>query len=135
MIEKLFKKFRELKKTHVLARKPLLLIATGETTMHVRGSGAGGRNQQVVIESLARLKEGEVLASFDTDGIDGVAPEKVGGAIADAETLIRGNTLGLSAGKMALDNDPYNYFKPLHELIITGPTGTNIGDIVLLGWR
>lgn len=103
--------------------------------MHVRGSGAGGRNQQAVIESLPHLKKGEVLAAFDTDGIDGVAPEKVGGAIADAETLIRGNMLGLNAEKMALNNDPYHYFKPLHELLITGPTGTNIGDIIILGWR
>ncbi|MBI5229995.1 MAG: DUF4147 domain-containing protein [Candidatus Magasanikbacteria bacterium] len=132
-VKRMFKKFRAFQKTHACVGKPLLLIATGETTMHVRGNGAGGRNQQVVIESLTRLKEGEVLASFDTDGIDGIALEKVGGAIADSETLIRGNTLGLDAEKMALNNDPYNYFKPLHELIITGSTGTNIGDIILLG--
>ncbi|HBW74033.1 MAG TPA: hypothetical protein DEF59_02095 [Candidatus Magasanikbacteria bacterium] len=134
-VERVFKTFNALKKKQENTSKPLLLIATGETTMHVRGKGAGGRNQQVVIESLGRLKEGEVLAAFDTDGIDGVAPEKVGGAIVDSQTLIRGNTLGLNAEKMALNNDPYNYFKPLHELIITGPTGTNIGDIVLLGYR
>ncbi len=131
-VELLFKKFNGLKKQN---KKPLLLIATGETTMHVRGSGAGGRNQQVVIESLLRLKENEVLISFDTDGIDGVAPEMVGGAIADSETLVRGNTLGLNAEKMAFNNDPYNYFKPLNELLMTGPTGTNIGDIILLGIR
>lgn len=110
--------------------QPLCLISSGETTVHVTGTGRGGRNQELaasVAEGLPRLGPGVVFASCGTDGIDG--PTDAAGAIADSTTVERAATLGLSAAAARQASDTYHFFEPLGDLIKTGSTGTNVGDL------
>jgi len=108
------------------------VIAGGETSVSVKGHGKGGRSQQAALAAtfeLVRLgPKGRVAALFaGTDGIDG--PTDAAGAIATPSTLIRADEAGLDA-RSALDrNDCYNFFKALGDLVIIGPTGTNVADI------
>ncbi len=108
------------------------VIAGGETSVLVKGKGKGGRSQQAALAAafeLAKLSIGSRVAAMfaGTDGIDG--PTDAAGAIATPSTLIRANEAGLDP-KSALDrNDCYNFFKALGDLVIIGPTGTNVADI------
>jgi hydroxypyruvate reductase len=110
------------------------VIAGGETSVLVKGNGKGGRSQQAALAAafeLAKLStRGRILAMFaGTDGIDG--PTDAAGAIATPSTLIRANEASLDP-KSALDrNDCYNFFKALGDLVIIGPTGTNVADIFI----
>jgi hydroxypyruvate reductase len=117
---------------------PTCVIATGETTVRVVGSGRGGRNQEVALSAaahLSRLDAPAALLSGGTDGIDG--PTDAAGAICDVTTTNRAMYAGLKAPDEYLaDNDAYHFFEALGDLVITGPTGTNVGDIaILLVWR
>ena len=104
--------------------------------MRVAGPGTGGRNQEfalAMVEPLSRMR-GVVAASVGTDGVDG--PTDAAGAVADPTTLARAQGLGLPAPAAVLAaNDAWPYFGALGDLITTGPTGTNVGDlqIVLVG--
>ena len=116
---------------------PACLVAAGETTVHVTGRGRGGRNQEVALGAalalgeLARGDDAPVLvASVGTDGIDG--PTDAAGALADAETVRRARSLGLDAGRALADNDAYPFFERLGDLITSGPTGTNVMDLMLI---
>jgi glycerate 2-kinase len=108
------------------------MIAGGETSVSVKGNGKGGRSQQAALAAafeLAKLgAKSRVAALFaGTDGIDG--PTDAAGAIATPSTLMRADEAGLDA-RSALDrNDCYNFFKALGDLVIIGPTGTNVADI------
>lgn len=119
------------------ARRPTCIVSTGETVVHVTGSGKGGRNQEFALaaaEVIAGVGPAVVVASAGTDGIDG--PTDAAGAIADSETLDRARraSIGPPASYLA-NNDAYAFFAPLGDLIVTGPTDTNVGDlqIVLIG--
>jgi glycerate-2-kinase len=113
------------------------VISSGETTVHVRGGGRGGRNQELALAALpalARASRPIVLVSLGTDGVDG--PTDAAGAIADGGSLARAAGLGAPPVAAALEaNDSYSYFDRLGDLVRTGPTGTNVGDlqIVLVG--
>ena len=111
--------------------RPACVLSAGETTVEVSGSGRGGRNQEfglAVVEALANAPWQMVMASVGTDGIDG--PTDAAGAVVDATTLKRGQQRGLGTPRAYLDNnDSYKYFDALGDLILTGPTNTNIGDI------
>lgn len=115
------------------AAAPVCLLAGGETTVTVRGNGQGGRNQELAVtaaEALSGLPGPAVLASFGTDGIDG-ASDAAGGVV-DDETTARAAALGLAPAAAFLhDNDTRNFLGPLGDLILTGPTGTNVGDVVV----
>ncbi len=110
------------------------VIATGETTVRVVGTGRGGRNQEVALSvaaPLSRLDTPAALLSGGTDGIDG--PTDAAGAVCDVTTLDRARRAGLKAPDEYLaDNDAYRFFDALGDLVITGPTGTNVGDILVL---
>jgi glycerate 2-kinase len=117
-----------IKKTLSLLPRPLALISGGETTVKVTGEGKGGPNTQFVLQSaicLNGLKDIYVMA-YDTDGIDG--SENNGGAIYDPETLKRAEKQNLNPHEHLENNDSYSFFKTLDDLIITGPTHTNIND-------
>lgn len=101
-----------------------MIIAGGETTVTVRGKGKGGRNCEFVLGALLELEKGITILSFGTDGIDGNTD--AGGAIADCHVFAK------EAVEYLANNDSYSYFKKHRGLIFTGPTGTNVGDIVLL---
>lgn len=111
---------------------PACVIAGGETTVTVQGSGKGGRNQELVLAGAMHLSgwEGTVLFSGGTDGTDG--PTDAAGAIADAETINRAESAGLSAIESLKNSDSYHFFKPLGDLVMTGPTGTNVADVAFV---
>jgi hydroxypyruvate reductase len=109
------------------------LIYGGETTVTLRGHGKGGRNQELALAAVLALGQpstGHVLvASFGTDGTDG--PTDAAGALALPDTLTRAATLGLDGSDYLARNDSYHFFQPLGDLLITGPTGTNVADVVV----
>jgi glycerate 2-kinase len=118
-------------------RRPACIISGGETTVQVTGQGKGGRNQEFALHcarQLARLLAPCLVASLGTDGTDG--PTEAAGAIADNATLIRSMKYGAQFLNDSLaNNDSYTFFKQLGDLIVTGPTRTNVMDlhIVLVG--
>lgn len=113
---------------------PVCLLAGGETTVTVRGSGRGGRNQELAVAAATALEAfptAAVVASLATDGVDG-ASDGAGG-IVDDTTTARADRLGLApAAAFLAASDTRNYLGPLGDLILTGPTGTNVADIVIL---
>ena len=112
--------------------KPACVVCGGETTVTIRGKGKGGRNQEIALAAaieIARMRDIVVL-SGGTDGTDG--PNDAAGAIADGETVARASTIGMDARAYLANNDSYNFFQPLGDLLITGPTGTNVNDVTVL---
>ena len=112
-------------------RRPICVIGSGETTVTVRGGGSGGRNQEFVLGGLTFLQaqpaEGVVIGSAGTDGIDG--PTTAAGALADWTTIGRARARGLSPRAALEQNDAFPFFAALQDLIVWGPTGTNVGDL------
>lgn len=110
-------------------KAPLALISGGETTVTVRGQGRGGRNAEFLLALAVALDShpGIHAAAGDTDGIDGT--EDNAGAVLGPDSIARAAAKGLSAKAMLADNDGYGFFSALGDLIVTGPTRTNINDI------
>ena len=117
--------------------RPLCVISSGETTVTVVGHGKGGRNQEFALAMaplLETIGSNVVATSIGTDGIDG--PTDAAGAVVDPTTLRRAEAQGLASSQMFLDNNnAYEFFDRLGDLIHTGPTNTNVGDlqIILIG--
>lgn len=111
---------------------PACIISGGETTVRIRGKGKGGRSQEFCLaaaESIAGV-ENIVILCAGTDGTDG--PTDAAGAVADHDTVSRAAELGLDASAFLLENDSYNFFKKTGDLVITGPTGTNVMDVRIM---
>lgn len=108
------------------------LIAGGETTVTVRGSGLGGRNTELALAFAREIRgaKGITLLTAGTDGTDG--PTDAAGAIVDGQSIEKGRRAGLDPDACLDDNDSYNFFKQSGDLLITGPTGTNVMDILLV---
>jgi len=109
-----------------------VIIAAGETTFKVRTKNPGGRNQQMGLVVIPKIKVDECFIAFDSDGVDGVGPEKVGGVLVDYNTYLKAKRENVNLRKILKENDAYNFFKRFGGLIKTGYVGTNLGDIVLL---
>ena len=110
------------------AAPPAAIVSGGETTVTLRGGGLGGRNQEFVLAAAIDIAglPGVVVFSAGTDGTDG--PTDAAGAIADGDTLRRN-----PEARRYLDrNDSYHYFQSLNDLIVTGPTNTNVADVRIL---
>jgi hydroxypyruvate reductase len=109
-------------------RPPACIITGGETTVTIRGDGLGGRNQEFVLAAALEIAgiPGVVVFSAGTDGTDG--PTDAAGAIADGQTLARNPDAQLFLDR----NDSYHYFQPLGDLVVTGPTNTNVMDVRLI---
>jgi len=106
-------------------------ISGGETTVTVRRDGKGGRNQEMVLGCIESLDGKEIVfSSFATDGIDGESD--VAGAIADGFSLKRARRRNLDPDKYLKDNNSFEFFNVLGDLLITGPTGTNVMDIQII---
>jgi hydroxypyruvate reductase len=107
---------------------PCIIISGGETTVTVRGNGRGGRNAEFLLALAVALDGNPRLHAIacDTDGIDGT--EDNAGAVISPDTLARAKNLGLDARAMLANNDGYGFFQALGDLIITGPTRTNVND-------
>lgn len=112
--------------------RPACLIAGGETTVTVRGPGRGGRNQELALSAALKLAglADVLLLSAATDGTDG--PTDAAGAVADGTTLARAEALGMSALAFLDANDSYPFFDQLGDLLRTGPTNTNVNDLVII---
>lgn len=111
---------------------PRMWILGGETTVTIRGRGQGGRNQELAlgaVEGLYGLR-GASLVTFATDGEDGQSP--AAGAIVTGETLSQAKEKGLEPAEFLQRNDSYGFFSKLDTALVTGSTGTNVNDLVLL---
>jgi glycerate-2-kinase len=115
------------------SKKPCIILAGGETTLDLRGKGMGGRNQELVMVMTRHILPGTVFASFNTDGVDGRSTVPVAGGICDEWTFLRGKKTGLKIEKYIKENNSYHYLDKLGETLLTGKTGTNVGDIVMIG--
>jgi hydroxypyruvate reductase len=113
-------------------KRPFCLIAGGETTVRVSGEGKGGRNQELALSAAERLRgmRDVLLVALATDGDDG--PTDAAGAVVTAESADRAQARGLDAADYLSRNDAYPFFQELGDLIKTGPTGTNVNDLVFL---
>jgi glycerate 2-kinase len=109
-------------------RAPAALISGGETTVTLCGHGRGGRCSEFLLSLAIALEglDGTWALAADTDGIDGA--ESNAGAIVTPDTLKRSATLGLDPKRMLADNDGYGFFSALDDLVVTGPTRTNVND-------
>lgn len=109
---------------------PACIISGGETTVTIRGKGLGGRNQEFCLAAaldLAGLAPRVVILSGGTDGNDG--PTDAAGGIVDPLTVARGNDAGLEAAEYLNNNDAYHFLEKTNDLLITGPTNTNVMDV------
>jgi hydroxypyruvate reductase len=118
-----------------LLPRPACLVLGGETTVTLRGKGRGGRNQEMALAAALSLAgwPNLLVTCFGTDGSDG--PTDAAGAFADGQTVSRAQALGLASVEYLSRNDAYNFFAALDDLIITGPTNTNVNDLTfILAW-
>jgi hydroxypyruvate reductase len=109
-------------------RPPCVLLSGGETTVTVKGQGRGGRNAEFLLALALALDGHPGIHAFagDTDGIDG--SEENAGALLTDDTLARARAAGLDAKARLADNDGYGFFAALGDLVVTGPTRTNVND-------
>jgi glycerate 2-kinase len=110
------------------AEPPCVLISGGETTITLKGKGKGGRNTEFLLALAIALNsvDGIYAVAGDTDGVDG--SEDNAGAFIDPTTLARAEKAGVNAKAMLADNDPWNFFNRIGDLLVTGPTLTNVND-------
>jgi hydroxypyruvate reductase len=120
---------REIKKHSEPWPTPVALISGGETTVTVRGKGRGGRNCEFLLSLAIDLDglAGVYALACDTDGIDG--SENNAGAVLMPDALMRAQAAGLRADRMLADNDGYTFFDKIGDLVVTGPTRTNVNDL------
>lgn len=111
---------------------PACLLAAGETTVRVVGSGRGGRNQEVALAAALVLQgvDGVRVAALGTDGVDG--PTDAAGAWVDGQTIARGRAEGLDPDEALEQNDAYPFLEAAGALLRTGPTGTNVADLMVV---
>ncbi|MBI5968100.1 MAG: glycerate kinase [Deltaproteobacteria bacterium] len=134
---------REVAKVHVaIAREVLLsgnpipppacILSGGETTVTLKGKGKGGRNQEFALAAALEIagREEIVALSAGTDGTDG--PTDAAGAFADSQTIHRAKAMGLDPWIYLKENDSYSFFEKLGDLLVTGPTGTNVMDLRIM---
>lgn len=115
--------------------RPACLVLGGETTVTLRGKGQGGRNQEMALAAALALTgwPNLLITCLGTDGSDG--PTDAAGAFADGQTVGRAQGAGLAPVEYLNHNDSYNFFAALDDLIITGPTNTNVNDLTfILAW-
>jgi hydroxypyruvate reductase len=127
---------RDVLRRELLAKKPACVIAGGETTVTLKGSGKGGRNQEMALSFLAEIEsnpegsKGIWFLAASTDGNDG--PTDAAGAFADPDILEAGKKAGLSVQDFLSRNDSYHYFDRIGFLHKTGPTNTNVCDVQMV---
>jgi glycerate 2-kinase len=111
---------------------PACLVWGGETTVTIRGNGKGGRNQELALAAALALDgwPGVLVMALATDGTDG--PTDAAGAVVTGETIARARAQGLDPRAALAENDSYPFFEALGDLIRTGPTGTNVNDLLFV---
>lgn len=120
---------KEVRKSGHPIAAPACILSGGETTVTIRGTGLGGRNQEFVLAAAMDLRDMDnvVVLSAGTDGTDG--PTDAAGALADGKSIARAQQLSLNASDYLQNNDSYHFFAALGDLIKTGPTNTNVMDL------
>jgi len=123
---------REIIATGNPIRRPACVLSGGETTVTVSGAGLGGRNQEFALAAAAAIDgaEGVVVLSGGTDGTDG--PTDAAGGVVDGTTLQRGRDKGLDAADFLRGNDSHTFLSAVGDLLVTGPTFTNVMDLRLV---
>jgi hydroxypyruvate reductase len=123
---------RELAATAQPLPRPACLVAGGETTVTLRGAGAGGRNQELALATVADIAglADVAVVALATDGGDG--PTDAAGAVATGTTLERARQLGLDPAAHLARNDAYPFFAALGDLLQPGPTQTNVNDLLFV---
>ncbi|MFH1091623.1 MAG: glycerate kinase [Pseudomonadota bacterium] len=123
---------REVRATGNPVKAPACLISGGETTVTLKGKGKGGRNQEFVLAAALDIDRLDKVLVFSagTDGTDG--PTDAAGALADGHTCTRAVRAGLSPQRHLNENNAYPLFEKLGDLVITGPTRTNVMDVRLI---
>lgn len=123
---------REILSSRNPLKPPACVLMGGETTVTLQGGGQGGRNQEFVLAGAIALDATDriVLLAGGTDGTDG--PTDAAGALADGFTASRARTLGMDPFAFLKRSDSHHFFKPLGDLIVTGPTRTNVMDVYML---
>jgi glycerate 2-kinase len=123
---------REVRRSGHPIPAPACLLSGGETTVTIRGDGLGGRNMELALAAAIELAGDSrtLLLSAGTDGTDG--PTDAAGAFVDGSTVSRADASGISAFRHLVNNDAYRFFDPLGDLLITGPTRTNVMDLQVL---
>lgn len=122
----------EIYDANIPVQRPACVIAGGETTVTIRGKGTGGRNQELTLAALIEMKNFArpfLIASFGTDGTDG--PTDAAGGVIDQNTWRGTIKQNLNPLQSLSNNDSYNLLSKVNGLIKTGPTGTNVADILL----
>ena len=111
---------------------PGCLLCGGETTVTLKGGGTGGRNMELALAAGIALANAPrtLLLSAGTDGTDG--PTDAAGAFADGTTVARAEAIGLSAHRHLAENNAYPFFQALGDLLVTGPTRTNVMDLQII---
>lgn len=112
--------------------RPCCLVLGGETTVTVRGQGSGGRNQELALAAALKLDglHDVMLVALATDGNDG--PTDAAGAVVDGTTIARARAIGLDPYAALAENDAYPFFDRLGDLLLTGPTNTNVNDLAFI---
>lgn len=112
--------------------RPACVIAGGETTVTLRGEGKGGRNQEMALAAALAVQgiDDVAVVCLATDGTDG--PTDASGALAEGDTIARGRELGMDPWEYLEDNNSYPYFASLDDLLMTGPTHTNVNDLTFV---
>jgi hydroxypyruvate reductase len=123
---------RSLAKTDLILKKPAMMIAGGESTVTIKGDGMGGRNQEIAFGAMPEISGCEkcALIALATDGEDG--PTDAAGAYVTGATWDLAIKLGLVAQQFGSRNDTNTFFCAIDHLIMTGPTGTNVNDLMFL---
>ena len=121
----------EFKESLQSIQRPFCLLAGGETTVTLKGNGKGGRNQELALAVVDVLSGADdvMLISIATDGEDG--PTDAAGAVVTGASAHRAESLGMSAADYLSRNDAYTFFDNLNDLIRTGPSGTNVNDLII----
>nr|WP_113074786.1 glycerate kinase [Petrotoga sp. 9PW.55.5.1] len=123
---------KEVKEKNRPLEKPCAIILGGETVVHVRGKGIGGRNQELALSAARGISNYEdvVIVSVGTDGTDG--PTDAAGGIVDGMTVQRLEENGINIEDVIDNNDSYHALQSIDGLVITGPTGTNVNDLTFI---
>lgn len=122
----------QISKQNLPLTRPACVILGGETTVTIQGSGMGGRNQELALGAIRDLSglEDVLLVALATDGEDG--PTDAAGAFVDGTSYSIANIRGLNADRALANNDAYHFFAGLDQLLMIGPTGTNVNDLAFL---
>ncbi|WP_159520394.1 glycerate kinase type-2 family protein [Sunxiuqinia indica] len=126
------KELKKVNKSQYTFQTPCAIILGGETVVHLKGKGKGGRNQELVLAAAIEIEniDDVIIFSLGSDGTDG--PTDAAGGIVDGQSISRMKSACKNPALMLDNNDAYHALEASNDLVITGPTGTNVNDLIVL---